>query len=93
MIPISIIKIPLSIDTIGRYFENFLNCFEKLPIAMAVKINGTARPREYITRSKIPLYSVSILVAYISMEDKIGPIHGVQPDAKAIPIRIGLNLP
>ena len=61
--PINIIKTPLIVDIMGKYFENFLNCLVKLPMAMAVKINGTASPREYITRSKTPLPTEFILVA------------------------------
>ena len=63
MTPIIIIKIPLILDTIDKYLENFLNCLIKLPIAIAVKINGTASPIEYITKSNIPLPIELILVA------------------------------
>ena len=34
----------------------------------------------------MPLPIVSILDAYMSIEDKIGPIQGVQPAANAMPI-------
>ena len=61
--PIIIINNPLIVEIIGRYLENFLNCLVKLPMAMAVKINGTASPREYIIKSKTPLPTEFILVA------------------------------
>ena len=61
--PIMIIKTPLIVDIMGKYFESFLNCFVKLPIAIAVKINGTASPSEYITRSKTPVSIELMLVA------------------------------
>ena len=63
IIPIIIIKMPLMMDITGRYLENFLNCLVKLPMAIAVKINGTASPREYIIKSKTPLPIEFILVA------------------------------
>ena len=61
--PIIIIKTPLIADIMGKYFENFLNCDLKLPMAMAVKTNGTASPREYIIKSKTPSTIEFILVA------------------------------
>ena len=91
--PITIIKTPLIVDIRGKYFENFLNCLVKFSIAMAVKINGTASPREYITRSNTPLPIEFIFVAYMSIEDNIGPMQGVQPAAKAIPINTELMGP
>jgi hypothetical protein len=63
IIPIIIIKIPLILDIIGKYFEKFLYYLVKLSIAITVKIKGTARPREYITRSNTHLPIELILAA------------------------------
>ena len=63
IMPIMIIKAPLIVDIIGKYFEKFLNFLVKLPMATAVKINGTASPSEYSTRSKTPVPIEFILVA------------------------------
>lgn len=91
--PIIIIKTPLVVDIIGKYFENFLNCLVKVSMAIAVNINGTASPSEYITNSKTPVPIEFMLVAYISIEDNIGPMQGVQPEAKAIPMIMELKGP
>ena len=53
-IPIKIIKIPLSMDIIGRYLENFLMYLEQLLMATAVNTKGIASPKEYIISSSIP---------------------------------------
>jgi len=91
--PIEIKSIPLIKDTVGKCFEIAFLCFVKLPIANAVNIKGTARPNEYTESRRIPFSMVSKLLAYISIEDKIGPMQGVQPAANAIPISIEPNLP
>ena len=91
--PIITNSIPLIVDITGKYFEIVVLCFVKLPIARAVSIKGTARPNEYTESRRTPFPMVSKLLAYIRIEDKIGPMQGVQPAAKAIPISIEPNLP
>ena len=92
-IPIATKSIPLIVDITGKYLKMEFLCFVKLPIASAVNIKGTARPKEYTESRRIPFPMVSELLAYIRIEDKIGPMQGVQPAAKAIPISIEPNLP
>ena len=91
--PMATRRSPLIRDITLEYFKIEFLCFIKLPIARAVNINGTARPKEYTHNKRIPIPIVSKLLAYISMEDKIGPMQGVQPAAKAIPISTDPNLP
>ena len=91
--PIKINRMPLRVDIIGKYLKIAFLCFVKLPIASAVNTNGTARPKEYTDSKRIPFPMVSELLAYISIEDKIGPMQGVHPAANAIPISIEPNLP
>jgi len=91
--PIAISNIPLKVDIIGKYLKIAFLCFVKLPIASAVNIKGTARPKEYMLSRRIPFPMVSELLAYIRIVDKIGPMQGVHPAAKAIPISIEPNLP
>ena len=40
-----------------------------------------------------PFGRLSVVDAYIKIEPRIGPIQGVHPKAKAIPIRIGAKKP
>ena len=91
--PIATSSIPLIMDITGKYLEIAVLYFTKLPIARAVNIKGTARPNEYTESKSIPWPMVSKLLAYIRIGDKIGPTQGVQPAAKAIPIRTEPNLP
>ena len=53
-------------------------------------MNGIACPKDYQIKSKIPLLILSSVAANTKIEPKIGPMQGVQPNAKAIPIKIGL---
>lgn len=50
---IIIIKMLFIIEIIGRYFENFLNCLEKLFMVNVVRINGIVSLKEYIISNKI----------------------------------------
>ena len=54
-------------------------------------INGTPRPSEYISNSEAPL--TGEFIANMKILPSIGPIHGVQPTAKAIPRGKALNKP
>ena len=56
------------------------------------KINGIARPREYENSKNIPLIILSEVEASTKIDPKIGPMHGVQPKANAIPIKIELKI-
>ncbi len=53
-------------------------------------MNGKAKPNEYDVRRNIPLFMLSSVAAKTKIDPRIGPIQGVQPKAKAIPIKIGL---
>ena len=55
-------------------------------------MNGRARPREYEHNNNIPLEIDSVVEAKSKIDPRIGPIQGVQPNAKAIPIRIELKI-
>ena len=55
-------------------------------------MNGRARPREYEHNNNIPLEIYSVVEAKSKIDPRIGPIQGVQPNAKAIPIRIELKI-
>ena len=48
-------------------------------------MNGRARPREYEHNNNIPLEIDSVVEAKSKIDPRIGPIQGVQPNAKAIP--------
>ena len=50
---------------------------------------GIANPREYELKSKTPWLTVFSIAAKVKIDPKIGPIHGVQPNAKATPIITG----
>ena len=52
-------------------------------------IKGIANPREYELKSKTPWLTVFSIAAKVKIDPKIGPIHGVQPNAKATPIITG----
>ena len=52
-------------------------------------IKGIANPREYALKSKTPWLTVFSIAAKVKIDPKIGPIHGVQPNAKAAPIITG----
>ena len=41
-------------------------------------------------KSKIPLFTLSSVAAKTKIDPKIGPMQGVHPNAKAMPIKIGL---
>ena len=47
---------------------------------------------EYEDNNKIPLAITSLVDAKAKIDPRIGPIHGVQPNAKAIPNTIGLKI-
>ena len=91
--PIAIRSNPLMKDIALECFKIAFLYFINLPMASAVNINGIVRPKEYTHNKRIPFSTVSKLLAYISMEDKIGPMQGVQPVANAIPISKDPNLP
>ena len=50
---------------------------------------GIANPKEYELKSKTPWLTVFSIAAKVKIDPKIGPIHGVQPNAKATPIITG----
>ena len=49
--------------------------------------NGTPRPSEYAARRPTPWATVSCCDAYNRMAPRMGPMHGVQPNANASPTR------
>ena len=53
------------------------------------RTKGMANPREYELKSKTPWLTVSSIAAKVKIDPKIGPIHGVQPNAKVTPIITG----
>ncbi len=62
-------------------------CLLKLLIPSAVSINGMARPREYAKNSWNPAHLLCEFIATARIAVRIGPIQGVQPAAKPMPIR------
>ena len=52
-----------------------------------------ASPKEYKINNKIPFDILSVVEAKIKIDPSIGPMQGVQPKAKAIPINIGAKNP
>ena len=59
----------------------------------AVSKNGTANPAEYTANSKTPRAIVSLAAANASTVARIGPMQGVQPNAKAKPSKNALQIP
>jgi hypothetical protein len=49
-------------------------------------IKGTANPAEYTAKSVTPVVSEALDAAMARILARIGPIHGVQPAPKPIPI-------
>ena len=70
-----------------KFFENIKNFCIKYPD----KIKGTAKPNEYEKSNKIPLFRLSSVAAKTKIEPNMGPIQGVHPKAKAMPIKTGLK--
>ena len=57
-------------------------------------MNGKAKPNEYDVRRNIPLFMLSSVAAKTKIDPRIGPIQGVQPNAKAnLTIMFTLYLP
>lgn len=52
-----------------------------------VRIKGIPSPSEYALKSKIPLLMESCWLAIARIAARMGPIHGVQPNANASPTR------
>jgi len=72
---------------------NLVNTKRNWFIKIAAIKNGTPRPNEYANKSIDARGKLSSVDAYISMLDKIGPTHGVQPKANAMPTNIELIYP
>ena len=94
-----VIKIPVKSNKIPPIFSiKFIFFFKFLEIKINFwnkypdKIKGMANPREYEDNNKIPLAITSLVDAKAKIDPRIGPIHGVQPNAKAIPNTIGLKI-
>ncbi len=54
---------------------------------MDITIKGRAMPAEYVASNSTPLRIVSWLPATMRILPSIGPMHGLQPAPKAIPIK------
>ena len=48
---------------------------------------GTPSPRQYATMREMPDQAVALIVARARMPLRIGPMHGVQPAPKTMPMR------
>ena len=82
---------PPTIETALRYFEIFsiyTVAFEK---RAAMARNGSASPAENTVSIIPPWSAVPDVPARRRTEPKMGPTHGVQPKAKAPPIKIELE--
>lgn len=89
--PRSIKNIPPIIDTHFKYlviFSTYIVAFEK---TRAIKMKGIANPAENTVRSKAPCNTVVVVDAKRSIEPRIGPTQGVQPNANAAPIASELD--
>jgi hypothetical protein len=89
--PSIIKKIPPIIDIHLRYSDIFSIYFVALEKENAIKRNGIARPIENIERRNAPWRADASVEASSRIDPKIGPTHGVQPNAKAPPIRTELD--
>ena len=70
--------------------NNFVLIFEKnirnRSIATAEIRKGMANPAEYIPSKPAPVITDELVAAIVRIPAKIGPMQGVQPAPKAIPI-------
>ena len=55
-------------------------------------MKGMASPKEYEDNNRTPLAITSLVDARAKIDPRIGHIHGVQPNAKAIPRTVGLKI-
>ena len=83
----SILKITVLLSYFLKFFENIKNFWIKYP----ERIKGIAKPAEQKNNNNIPLVKFSSVAANTQIDPRIGPMQGVHPNAKAIPIKIGLN--
>ena len=67
------------------FFIFFLK-YKNLLMLYPDSTNGIANPREYELKSKTPWLTVFSIAAKVKIDPKIGPMHGLQPNAKATPI-------
>ena len=70
-----------------RYFRNDWNRVKNLPSASDASTKGIASPIEYARSSSNPRERLAELAAYVRIAPSTGPMQGVQPKAKASPMR------
>ena len=74
------------IDKIYIFFKIFRN-FKSFCIKIPNKMNGTAKPIEYILSKITAILKVYSIATRVNIEPKIGPITGVHPNPNARPIK------
>ena len=74
---------------VDMYFLKFFENNKNLSIKIPEIINGIAKPNEYYESNNILLLVFSSIAAKAKIDPRIGPIQGVQPNAKAAPTRNG----
>src|SRR4051812_7949681 len=85
-IPVSTISTPIARSMLARCRFIRANSDENCSTMNAAIRNGMPRPAEYTASSPAPLVTVASLAATDRMAARIGPMHGVQPNANASPI-------
>ena len=84
--PVSTISTPIARSTVARCRFIRANSDENCSTMNAAIRNGIPSPAEYTASSPAPFATVASLAATDRIAARIGPMHGVQPNAKARPI-------
>ena len=92
-IPNSIIIIPPTISVILTAFLNFDISFTNTLMNIDVKKNGKPSPNEYVPSKTAPRIGLPSYIVRPIIPPSIGPMQGVQPKAKAIPINKDTKYP
>ena len=67
-------------------FLNLLEASKNLLIKIPEIINGIANPSEYADKSVIPERMLVSVLAKTKIDPKIGPMQGVHPNPKQLPV-------
>ena len=84
-IPVASKIIPPTFETILIFFLKFFENTKNFCIKKPDNINGIAKPKEYKLSNIIAFEIFSSVDAKARIDPKIGPIHGVHPNPKAMP--------
>src|SRR6202012_4310974 len=91
--PVTIIKTPIARSTVAKCRFMRANSDENRSTMKAAIKKGIPRPAEYTASRPAPLATVAPADAIDRIDARIGPMQGVQPNAKASPMTYAPHLP